>query len=279
MSWKMFFKPVTSVTPEEGRRMIQEDDTLELLDVRQPNEYNKGHISGSRIIPLTDLPDKMNSLDKESKILVYCAIGGRSRVATQMLMEEGFTNAINLKGGFKAYEGWTGYGEVEKGLDNFPADISMHELLNTAYAMEEALELFYTSQAATSKDLRVQTIFRQLTLVEVRHKENIQHTALDLKLEIDSSEIDREISEAGMSFDDYMRILGTDPESPQDVVAFAMTIEAQAMDLYFRAAQHVESDGAKKFLMNMSWEEKAHLRLLGRLMDQLAEDSESEISV
>ncbi|XPV77807.1 MAG: rhodanese-like domain-containing protein [Desulfovibrio sp.] len=272
MRWTMFFKPITSVTPEEGRKLIRDDDSLNLLDVRQPNEFKEGHISGAKLIPLPDLPDKMDSLDKNETLLVYCAIGGRSRIATQMLKEEGFINVINLKGGFKAYNGWTGYGEYEKGLELFPDDMSLSDTLHRAYAMEEALELFYISQGDKTSSIQVKNIFHQLALVETRHKSNILDTAEEMALEIDIETIDSTIAEAGMTTDDYLKILGTNPETPEDVVAFAMTVEAQAMDLYKRAADTAISKEVKQILLNMSWEEKAHLRLLGKLMDEIAGD-------
>ena len=92
MKWKQFFKPVESYNAEQAKAFIAKTPTsdLTLLDVRQPKEYESGHIPGAKLIPVGDLGDRNNELDPEKPTLVYCAVGGRSRVAAQMLAGKGF---------------------------------------------------------------------------------------------------------------------------------------------------------------------------------------------
>lgn len=73
MKWKQFFTPVSSVSWEEAKKMIDEanpDDVI-LLDVRQPAEYEAAHIPGSTLIPLGELDDRLDELDPEKPIVVY----------------------------------------------------------------------------------------------------------------------------------------------------------------------------------------------------------------
>ena len=73
MRWKQFFTPVQSVDAVAGQRMIDAAaaERPTILDVRQPGEYEAGHLPGARLIPLPELGDRLDELDKERPILVY----------------------------------------------------------------------------------------------------------------------------------------------------------------------------------------------------------------
>lgn len=75
-----------------------------LLDVRQPDEYNAGHIEGSVLIPLSTLETRLAEVPKDKPVVVYCRSGRRSSAALNILMRHGFTNARNLNGGFIGWE-------------------------------------------------------------------------------------------------------------------------------------------------------------------------------
>ena len=73
MRWKQFFTPGTSVDPATGQEMMDKAtaDALTVLDVRQPAEYEAAHLPGARLIPLPELSDRLDELDKERPTLVY----------------------------------------------------------------------------------------------------------------------------------------------------------------------------------------------------------------
>lgn len=73
-----------------------------VLDVRNPNEYEAGHLEGARNIPLGHLPERLEELPREGTILVYCQSGGRSSIATSLLLKAGFASVVNLEGGYSA---------------------------------------------------------------------------------------------------------------------------------------------------------------------------------
>ncbi len=88
-----------SVTPKVAYEMLQNDDNVTLLDVRTIDEYKKdGRIAGAKLIPLGQLPQNLNMLDKSKKVLVYCRSGNRSTSASRILEGNGFT-VINMNGG------------------------------------------------------------------------------------------------------------------------------------------------------------------------------------
>jgi adenylyltransferase/sulfurtransferase len=70
-----------------------------LLDVREPREWDISHIEGATLIPLGELPKRMNELPKDSHIIVQCKSGIRSAKAVNLLRENGFDRVQNLKGG------------------------------------------------------------------------------------------------------------------------------------------------------------------------------------
>ena len=73
-----------------------------VVDVRQPDEFRSGHISGAKLIPLNELHRKMNELPKGREIVCICASGNRSASAAKMLAKEGF-NVLNVQGGMLAW--------------------------------------------------------------------------------------------------------------------------------------------------------------------------------
>ena len=75
-----------------------------VLDVREPLEWQHGHIEGAVHIPLTQIPDRAGELPVDQQLLVVCKVGGRSSQATAFLREKGL-EAINLAGGMIDWAG------------------------------------------------------------------------------------------------------------------------------------------------------------------------------
>jgi len=73
MRWKQFFTPVESIDSAKAKDMMASTDTgdMLILDVRQPSEYNSGHIPGATLIPLPQLTDRLDELDREQPLMVY----------------------------------------------------------------------------------------------------------------------------------------------------------------------------------------------------------------
>lgn len=80
---------------------------MKIVDVRQSEEFNQGHIQGAVLMPLGDLSSTYTALPKTGKLVVYCRSGHRSGQAVQFLLAHGYTNAVSLDGGYTA---WTAAG-------------------------------------------------------------------------------------------------------------------------------------------------------------------------
>ena len=76
-----------------------------ILDVREAAEYAFGHIPEAKSIPMGELSERMNELDKAQTIYVICRTGTRSDLAAQQLSEAGFTKVYNVLPGMTGYEG------------------------------------------------------------------------------------------------------------------------------------------------------------------------------
>lgn len=73
MKWRQFFTPVTSITWEEANVLVSEnsDGGVVLLDVRQPGEYEKGHIPGATLIPLKEIDGRLDEIPRETPVVIY----------------------------------------------------------------------------------------------------------------------------------------------------------------------------------------------------------------
>ena len=85
--------------PEDAKRRTD----LHLLDVREPDEWQAGHIAGSQHIPLGELSARIAEVPKDASILAICRLGNRSEAATRGLRQLGYT-VENLEGGVAAWK-------------------------------------------------------------------------------------------------------------------------------------------------------------------------------
>lgn len=99
---------VKEVQPNEASALVSQDSSIQFVDVREPHEWAKVHAVGVNLIPLGDLPERVEELDKSRPVLCICARGGRSMKACEFLMSAGFSDVTNVA------EGTTGW--VEAGL-------------------------------------------------------------------------------------------------------------------------------------------------------------------
>ena len=276
MRWKQFFTPVKSFNADEAKKYMNRvaGDKFTLLDVRQPGEYESGHIAGAKLIPLPDLNDRITEIDADKPTIVYCAIGGRSRVAAQMLAGKGFREVFNLSGGIKAWNSEKAVGQEDLGLTQFSGNESPEETLIVAYSLEGGLREFYLSMVPKVKSEHASQLFEKLSAIEVKHQDRI----FDEYIKITGSSISRDefgknivttAMEGGLTTEEYLKLYQPDLEAAEDVISLAMAIEAQALDLYQRAADRAGSGQGKNVLIQIAAEERVHLEQLGKLFESL----------
>ena len=106
----MAFQKVNQQYPREVIERLNNRENIDVLDVREAQEWVGGHIPVAKHIPLGQLPGRINELNHSKEIVVVCHSGGRSGVACEILSEKGF-NVTNMVGGMSSW-----VGEVQQGL-------------------------------------------------------------------------------------------------------------------------------------------------------------------
>ncbi len=231
MRWRQFFTPVKSIDAVEAKDYLNRTagDAFTLLDVRQPGEYEAEHLPGAKLIPLPELGARLAELDADKPTMVYCAIGGRSRIAAQVLAAKGFREVMNLSGGIKAWNSQKAVGPEDQGLSLFSGRESPEETL-----------------------LRIFNEYRRLSGAAVSREEFARNVVAPAM-------------EGGLTTQDYLERYQPDLEVPEEVISLAMAIEAQALDLYQRAADRAGTGESGAVLTQIANEERAHLEQLGAL--------------
>ena len=91
------------VTVNEAWPLIQSKPGLVILDVRTQSEYDEAHIEGAILIPVQELPDRLDELSKNDEILVYCRTGNRSSTAVGIMEDDGFSKIYHMNQGISVW--------------------------------------------------------------------------------------------------------------------------------------------------------------------------------
>lgn len=95
--------PIKEISTLELEHWISNGDDFQIIDVREPSEYEQVNI-GAHLIPLGEILERSNEIDINRKVVIHCRSGARSAKAIRQLEEKGFENLYNLKGGILAIE-------------------------------------------------------------------------------------------------------------------------------------------------------------------------------
>ncbi|HUX89838.1 MAG TPA: rhodanese-like domain-containing protein [Gallionellaceae bacterium] len=105
---------ITEISPAELKAKLDAKENFLLVDVREPSEYEHGHIEGAHLVPRgiieaaadTSYPKHYPSLSgaRDQQVILYCATSGRSAMSAAVLQMMGFKNVLNLAGGFGRWE-------------------------------------------------------------------------------------------------------------------------------------------------------------------------------
>jgi len=267
---------IAMMPPDQARSFMEKNkpESYTLLDVRQEWEYEEEHLPGAHLVPLAELPDRMNELDAGKPMLVYCRTGGRSMAAARLLQGQGFADIGNLVGGISAWNGGTAFGPMELGLVEFTGGETPEEVVLKAYAMEHALHMFYVQRADWAETMERIELFMKLAGFEDRHKDTLftlygRLTGSDVDLSaFEKLALEREgVVEGGVEIAEFLDRHPAAFDDEQGILQLSAMIEAQALDYYQRCAKGAQNEETRKVLQLLAREEKAHLKLLGKSMD------------
>jgi rhodanese-related sulfurtransferase/rubrerythrin len=269
-----YFKPVSTMTAEEVRALLRERDaaSYNLVDVRQPGEYESGHIPGARLIPVAELPDRLDELDRSMPTITYCRAGVRSRAAAAIIEGAGFPQVRSMSGGINAWNGLVAEGGYESELAYFSGASNADELITLSIAIEEGNRVYYERLSRESGHGEAASTFRALGLAEERHKETLRKLRAILSSK-DDLPAPPEGTDAGGFLED-----GTPVDAALDrmrgmstrkILEAAIAMEANAMDRYIKMGRAVSDERSRKVFLALAEEERGHVDRMAALLDRM----------
>jgi len=268
-----------TLTAEELRVFTenQKEKSYLLIDVRQPSEYEQGHIPGAKLMPLPEVEAKLFTLPSDRDLIFYCQSGGRSQWAAS-LAGEGEVCEKTVYHLINGILGWKdkllpGYPRLQV----FEKDQNLEHLLKTAMDLEKGAWRFYQYVMERYPDDPIGPILEQVSIAEKAHATLIYR--FWQKFQKNPPPFDRlyqdlkgNILEGGQSFEDACGLLeAAGHQGSPAVIDLAMTIEYSAYDLYRAMAAHTESVEANSTFLSIAQAEKAHMRALTRALKMSVE--------
>ncbi len=261
---------------EEFRTKTRER-TYQLIDVRQPHEYAEGHIPGAQLIPLPEIEDRLDELDPNVDLILYCRTGGRSAVAATLVKDAGPRKGRirNLIGGITGWEGKE-LKDVPH-LELFPRDMPLAQTLFRAMNMEKGACLFYQALAQEYSGAKLGGMVEELIEREKRHARSIftfwrQHATAPTEdsFEVLFERLDGRIMEGGKPISTWMARLGADPQDRiLRMLELACEIEYYSYDLYRGLANRDRASAASQTYLTLAEQEKGHARIISKALGQV----------
>ena len=265
-----FFQPVKSISTDEVRAIVKNKRAEEycLLDVRQPNEYATGHLPGAILIPLGDLPSRIEDIDSAKPVIVYCRSGNRSKSAVGILNGADRENVYNMEGGILAYNGIVASGPPEAGVFCFPKSLSPEQLVAMAWYVENGSQKFCEELAQEKSSEKMGNL--PINLIRSKKEQKRELFKLYQSL-VDSKEKKDFPSEVLASppvnvmagcVDVARALEWSQDKSISDILDLMISLEANTFDLYLKLGRQVESHQARKVFVELAEKEKIQLNAL-----------------
>ncbi len=269
MNWETFFEESESVTAEETRRFIEsgEPERYQLVDVRQPKEYEHAHIPGAILLPLAELAKRTGELNRDKPTIVYCRSGVRSKAACQVLARSGIRHVFNMTGGIITWQGTQAEGDVEEGLEFF-ANGDFPTTFELAYQMEDGLRRFYLALAEKAELAEEKEMLRHLAGFEEGHM-----SRLKARYAQEGGTEPLRVMEGGLDIEQALEVFKNQLGSIEHVLQLGMKLEAQAFDLYQRLAWKHQEEETAAFFRNMAEDEQQHLLQLSGELDRVLDET------
>ena len=94
---------INEIEVTELAQLKEKNNTVRVLDIRQPAELNSGVIPGAEALPMHTIPLRLSELNREETLVMVCRSGARSAQACMFLQQQGYENVLNLRGGMMAW--------------------------------------------------------------------------------------------------------------------------------------------------------------------------------
>jgi rubrerythrin/rhodanese-related sulfurtransferase len=258
------------ILPDELRRYMnahRERDYL-IIDVRQPAEYEQGHIPGAKLIPIMQLVAGLYDLPAERDLIFYCRSGGRSSAAAALAAEEKVCrrSIFHLSGGIMNYDGRV-LGNLPK-VKLFANVPNLAGKLHLAMDIEKGAFRFYDYILRRFEDEPFSALFAELAAAETGHARKLYKVLKGIDghcpdFEPMFSGLTGDILESGEELEPVLRrIAALESGICLTLVELALAIETAAFDLYRNLADSGKDDDIQEVFWSLAQAEKSHIQQL-----------------
>ncbi|MEW6432221.1 MAG: rhodanese-like domain-containing protein [Myxococcota bacterium] len=271
---------VIDISPDELRafQAAHPETQYQLIDVRQPEEYQAEHIPGARLLPLGEAEKRVGELlesDAPFKI-IYCRSGGRSARAAAFFAQAGVTNVFNLRGGML---GWNGerVSDFPK-LRAFDEATTVKDVLLQAMNLEKGADRLYSALRPVVQGTPAERTVDMLARAEEAHSRALygalkklgdEHVIEDF--EVLSGKMSGELLETGHRFEDVVGVAkGAAGRGAQALLELAVELEYRAYDLYRNLATLSKDQAVRGTFLHLADEEKKHARAVLKALGEAA---------
>jgi rhodanese-related sulfurtransferase len=99
MVWPPALATAQDISSREAKALLEKNSNIFLLDVRTPQENSQARLSGTVLIPIDEFERRVKEVPKNKTILVYCAVGSRSKQVAEFLSKNGYKDVYNMTDG------------------------------------------------------------------------------------------------------------------------------------------------------------------------------------
>ena len=272
-------EPYQDISVERLREYMvrRQEDEYVLVDVRQPDEYVQGHIPGAVLIPLAEIPKRLDELPVDKDVVVYCRSGKRSKAAALFISSRPYVagTVFNMSGGILA---WNGH--LLPAMPNLKAfDLSGDEkaILHRAMDLERGADRFYTALRERFQTQPWAEGLVALAGAEESHAHLIYTHWAPLVNDPPPFEqlydtLPGDIVEGGYSCEAMLTMLAQQAEPTcRMVLEMALTVEYAAYDLSRNVAHRFQDSPLARVFNSIAEAEKQHMHLVAQALSLCTE--------
>ena len=99
MTWTLALAGAKDITAKDAKALMDRNKNVFLLDVRTPQENSQGRLTGTVLIPINEIERRIAEVPRNKTIMVYCAVGSRSKPVAEFLSRNGYKEVYNMTDG------------------------------------------------------------------------------------------------------------------------------------------------------------------------------------
>ncbi len=269
---------IKTLAPSEVKTVLDRDKKGEylLLDVRQPEEYESGHIPGAMLMPLGELEARWEELERGKKIITYCRSGHRSMAAAIALCGLGLKDVRSLQGGILNWHYATLRGIPEARPKLITEVAVVEDILMLAIKLERGSRDFYLAAKEKTASPQAKEKFQMLANAEDGHMQRLWERAITmlgktalLPLEKLKQELKVEHMEGGIEINPALAKVDKGFSDEMEALEIALEKEYMSYDFYNRTSVLVGDQDAKMLLHELALQERNHADVLLKRLSEI----------